>query len=479
MKRSSGAPLRQRPAMRQEAAAPAPRRSPFAIESKALLRLGAPMVATQMFIMGIGFLDTLLAGRYSSVDLAGVALGGNFLWPIFLFMTGLTMAITPMVAQLVGAKRTGDSGPIIRQGLWIALLSAAITMIIVRQAGPVFVWMDLDPQAAAIAADYLKAVSWGMPAVMVYLVLRYSCEGLGNTRPPMLIAGAAFLLNAPLNYLFIYGALGFPELGGVGCGWATALVMWLELALITFFLRRPFFRATRFMERFSAPQLAIALRILKIGLPIGAAIFMEMALFSIIGFLIAGLGVQALAAHSIAGTVSWMTYVIPMSLGSAAAIRVGFRVGAQDRDGARRVALVAFQLSLAYALAVSALMIGLRHALAGIFTTDPVVVAIAANLMIFIALYQLFDDSNAAMAGALRGYKDTRMPMLFSLVGYWLIALPLGHLLATGALIQPGLGVYGYWAGLAVGLLLVALAMGARLRHTSGNDALIQRLALG
>lgn len=479
MKRISGAPLRQQPAKAPKALAASPRRNPFAIEAKALLRLGTPMVATQLFIMGIGFLDTLLAGRYSSADLAGVALGGNFLWPIFLFMTGLTMAITPMVAQLVGARRTGESGAIIQQGIWIALLCAAATMAIVRQAAPVFAWMDLDAQVAAIAADYLKAISWGMPAVMVYLVLRYSCEGLGRTRPPMLIAGAAFLLNAPLNYLFIYGALGFPELGGVGCGWATALVMWLELALIIPFLRRPFFRATRFLEGFSGMQFAIARRIFKIGLPIGAAIFLEMAVFSIIGFLIAGLGVQALAAHSIAATVSWMTYVVPMSLGSAAAIRVGFRVGAEDRQGARRTALAALQLSLVYALAISALLVGLRQALAGIFTTDPAVIAIAANLMIFIAFYQLFDDTNATMAGALRGYKDTRLPMLFSLVGYWLIALPLGHLLATDALLQPGLGVHGYWAGLTVGLLLVALTVGARLRRTSGDDALIQRLALG
>jgi MATE family multidrug resistance protein len=434
------------------------------------------MVATQLFIMGMGFLDTAMAGRYSSTDLAGVAIGGNLMWPVFMFMTGLTMAITPMVAQLTGAKKVPDAGAIARQGVWMALIASLATMVILQNAEPLFHWIGIDAAVTAVATGYLDAAAWGMPASMIYVVLRYTSEGLGHTRPPMVIAGAAFVLNAPLNYLFIYGAFGFPELGGVGCGWATAIVMWFEVLAMLIVVRKPFFRATNFLAHITGPDLGIIIRILKIGLPIGLTIFLEMAVYSVIGFLIATLGVSALAAHSIAGNLNWLTYVIPMSLGSAAAIRVGFYVGAGRPEVSRQVAATAFQISLVYAVIVSLIVVTLRYALVSIYTEDEAVLSIAANLLLIIAVYQIVDDTNATMAGALRGYKDTRVPMVFSLVGYWLFALPLGHYLATG---PAALGVYGYWTGMAIGLLLVAVCMGARLWNTSHNTTRIEQLALG
>ena len=448
-------------------------------EAGALLRLGAPIAATQLCVMGMGFLDTAMAGRYGAVDLAGVSLGGVLLWPVFMLMSGITMAVMPMVSQLVGARRIGESGPLIRHGLWIALFSSVVMVLILRNAEPALLLMGADPGVTAVAAGYLKAASWGMPAMMTYILLRQVCEGLGHTLPPMLIAGSAFALNAPLNYVLIYGAFGFPELGGVGCGWATAAVMWVELGLILLVARRPFFRATNWMGGDRTLRWATVARIVKLGVPIGATIFLEMAVYSAISVLIARLGVSEMAAHSVAGNINWATYVIPMSLGSAAAIRVGFHVGAGNQAGAAQVVSTAFRISLGYALAVSIMLVGLRFVLVGVYTTDAEVAFIAANLIIFIAIYQIFDDANATMAGALRGYKDTRVPMIISLIGYWLIALPLGALLAGGTLGLSGTGVYGYWAGMTFGIALVAVAMGLRLRRTSGDAELIERLAQG
>ncbi len=451
----------------------------FAKEARALLSLGAPMMATQFCIMGMGFLDTAMAGHYASVDLAGVTLAGNLLWPVFMLMTGLTLAVTPMVAQLTGARKVDESGAIVGQGIWMALFASLVTVAILHNADVFFALLGTEPAVTEVAVQYLKAVSWGMPPGMVYIVLRYASEGLGHTRPPMFIAASALLLNGPLNYLLIYGALGFPELGGVGCGWATAIVMWFELGLMIFVARQRFFRATGLFEQFRWPEATTIARILKIGLPIGLAVFMEMAVYSVIGFLITAFGTSPLAANGIAGNINWMTYVIPMSLGSAAAIRVGFHVGAEDREGARRVAMTALKMSLAYALAVSAILVGLRDLLVGIYTTDPAVIGIATKLMIFIALYQIVDDTIATMEGTLRGYKDTRVPMVFSLVGYWIVALPLGHVLAIGWFGPPAMGVYGYWTGMTIGMLLVAICLGIRLRRTSTDSALIRRLALG
>ena len=450
----------------------------FARETRALVRLGAPMMATQFCVMGMGFLDTAMAGHYSSVDLAGVTLAGNLLWPVFMLMTGLTMSVTPIVAQLTGAARVGDAGAVVGQGLWIALFSSLVTIAILRNADLFFATLSAEPAVVEVAVNYLNAVSWGMPPGMIYILLRYTSEGLGYTRPPMSIALSALVLNGPLNYLLIYGAYGFPELGGEGCGWATAAVMWFEFVLMIFVSRRPFFRATRYLEHLRRPQGATIARILKIGVPIGTALFMEMAVYSVIGFLITAFGTSPQAANGIAGNINWMTYVLPMSLGSAAGIRVGFHVGAGDSDGARRVATTALKLSFAYAVLVSVILVGLRESLVGIYTTDPAVIAIAANLMIFIALYQIVDDTMATMEGILRGYKDTRVPMLFSLLGYWIVALPLGHALAAGWFGLPAIGVYGYWTGMTIGMLLVAVCLGIRLRRTSTDSVLIRRLAL-
>jgi len=454
-----------------------PSKHRFADELSALMRLGAPMVATQFFIMAMGFIDTAMAGHYDSTHLAGVALGGTILWPVFMLTTGFTMALTPIISQLRGAGELQRTGAQIRQGVWLALAASVLCMLVGTNAAPVFAFVGVDPEAARIAQACLDATVWGIPAVQVYVVLRYTCEGLGRTIPPMLIAGMALPVNVFLNYLFIYGHFGAPELGGEGCGWATALVWWLELGLIALLIRQPFFSATGLLERFEWPDWRSQKSILKIGVPIGLTIFLEMAVFSVVGLSIASLGVVALAANSIAGNVNWATYVIPSTIGAAASIRVGFYVGARDYDASAFVARTAFLVSLVYALIVSGALIGFRYQIAGIYTGDNAVLELAASLMVFIAIYQIVDDSQATVGGTLRGYKDTRAPMVYSLVGYWFLALPLGAVLCFGWLGFEPMGVRGYWVGLTLGLAVVAILMGIRLVSTSRNPDRIATFA--
>lgn len=439
----------------------------FAVESKQLMKLGVPMVATQLFIMGMGFVDTVMAGRYSSVDLAGVTMGGNVLWPLFMFCSGLTMALTPLVAQLRGAQRIEDVGEKARQGLWIAFVMSFVTIALMLNAEPFFVWLEVDQQVISVAMGYLSACAWGVPPVLIYVSLRFVAEGLGHTKPPMLIAAGALALNIPVNYIFIYGKFGAPELGGVGCGVATATVYWFELIVMLFVLRMPFFRKTQLLDKFSWPCSEGIREILKIGLPIAAQSFVGMMVFSVVGFMVAGIGITELASHSIAGNLNWLTYVIPMALGSAVSIRVGFAVGAFDPHAVRRIIKTVYQVTLCYAVIVSCLLIMARFALVSLYTRDPSVIALAATLMLFIAFYQIFDDLQAVTNGVLRGFKDTVIPMLVTLVSYWFIALPLGYLLANGLLLTAPMGVYGYWAGLTFGLFLAACATGTRLYFTT------------
>ncbi len=436
------------------------------------------MMLTQLFIMATGFLDTAMAGRYSSVDLAGVSLGGSIMWPMFMLLTGVTMALTPITSQLRGGGKTDAVGHQLRQGLWICLFTSTVLVTVMLNAAPIYAWAGVNAEAAAIGAEYLNAVAWGVPPVVFYVALRHVSEGLGYTRPPMLIAASILPLNAFLNYVLIYGEYGFPELGGVGCGWATAVVFWVELGLMLIVVRLRYFRLTGFLDKFELPDMKTIMSIMKIGTPIGLTVFLEMAVYSVISLLVARISIDALAAHSIAGNLNWLTFVIPMSLGSAAGIRVGFHVGSRNLLAARAASAAVYKFSIGYALAISILLIAFRYTLISIYTTDPAVIEVAATLLLFIAVYQLVDDSQAVTIGALRGYKDTSVPMYIGLVGYWFVALPVGYLLAE-EIIAPGLapGVYGYWAGLTLGLSIVAVCVGWRLWYLSGNHEKILRFA--
>jgi MATE family multidrug resistance protein len=432
-------------------------------EFGSLTRLALPIIATQLSQMGMGVADTIMAGQVSATDLAGVALGGMLFWPVTLAMSGILLAVTPSVSQLHGAGRESDVGEVVRQALWLALFASLVVVALVTQAELAFRAIGVDARAIPIAVAYLDAMSVGLVPLAGYFTLRYLCEGLSWTTPAMLIAGTGLVLKIPLNWVFIYGHFGVDAMGGAGCGWASAVIMTGELlAMIGIVL---FSRVRRIgtFSRFSAPNVHEILRIVKLGVPIAATMFFEMAAFSGAALLIGRLGVESVAAHQIAGNVNGLTFMIPLALGTAATIRVGYNVGAGDLVRARIAGRVALAASVLFAAAAAVILLAARHSIAALFTSDVAVAAIAADLMLFVAFYQFFDDAQATAIGTLRGYKDTRVPMLVALVVYWGVMLPLGAVLGFGLLGLPALGVDGFWWGFTVGLGLVALSMSARM----------------
>ena len=445
-------------------------------ELNVLLRLSSPMIATQFFIMGMGFVDTAMSGQYSSLDLAGVAMGGVILWPLFMLFAGVLTALTPMVSQHVGGGRRLAVGALIQQGIWVAMIFGVILFLLVRISEPLLILFDVAPEAVSIAMAYLKAASWGCPAVMLYVTLRYACEGLGQTLLPMLIAGTTLPINAGLNYVLIYGLFGAPELGGEGCGWATAITMWFELGVMLLVIRRPWLRNTGLFERVLKPKLATIKSILQVGLPIGMTMFLEMTVFSLVSLLVGSIGIAAIGANTIGGNLNWFVFVIPMALGSAASIRVGYHVGAKDYALAAKVARLSVLISATYAFLASLVLVLGREVLPRIYTSDPAVLALTAEVLLIVAAYQFFDCTQATMIGALRGYKDTQYPMIISIIGYWLIALPVGTILGWG-LLGWNLGVLGFWIGLGCGVGFVALFAIVRLYRTSRDVDRIARFS--
>ena len=462
-------------------AASATASSPHRAELKRLASLGAPIVLAQLFMMAMHVVDTVMAGRYSAADLAGVALAGSVIGPVMILLTGVLGAITPVTAQLFGGGKQAEIGHIARQGLWLGMIAAVATFIVVSYSHLALGLLNASPEMVRVASGYLEAVRWGYPGMCVYIVFRGVCEGMGRTRPAMVIAGSLLGVNALLNYAFIYGAFGAPELGGVGCGVATAIVMWLTAALIVVVVTRRFYASARLFRGGWRggwrPDLATFARLARIGIPIGVTVFFEFGVFSLITLLLAEFGANVVAGHTIAMNINGLAFMIPMSLGMAASIRVGHCVGAENFAEARVVGQTALRASFAYAALAGLAIFPLRSLLVGLYTESPDVIAVATNLLIFVAAYQLVDDTQATAIGVQRGYKDTKAPMWLALTGYWVIGLPIGLSCGYGWLGLPELGVYGFWIGLAIGLTFVAICVNVRRIRFATDIPRIRRYA--
>ena len=433
-------------------------------EMRQLAVLATPIIIAQLAHTAMGFVDTVMAGRVGPQDLAAVALGNSIWVPVFLLMTGVLLATTAKVARLFGAGDEEKIGALVRQSLWLGLAVGALCAALLWNAEPVLHWMQVAPELIEPTMAYLRAVALGFPAIALYHVLRCFSDGLGRTRPSMVIGILGLLLNIPLNYIFIYGKLGLPAMGGVGCGWATALVMIASLLAMLVWVRwAPYYRASQLFARFDWPYWPTISRLLSIGVPIGIAIFAEASIFSVIALLIGGLGATVVAGHQIALNFSSLVFMLPYSLGMAITIRVGQALGRNDARDARFVAGIGIGMSLLLAcLSSSAMLLG-RDAIARLYSTDATVLAVASGLLIYAAFFQFSDAIQVTAAGALRGYQDTRATMLITLFAYWGIGLPVGYGLGLAAWFGPASGPAGLWQGLIVGLTCAALMLGVRL----------------
>ena len=476
-------------------------------ELRTLGALAAPIVITQLSQMAMGVADAVMAGNVSATDLAGVTLGGSLYWPILLFMQGLVMAVAPTVSQLHGAGRTGEAGAHVRQALWVAVSGGVLVTIALHHAEPLYRLVGVDERGIPVAVGYLEAASLGLTPLLAYVALRYLCEGMAWPRAAMWISATAFPLKVGLNWIFIHGwpAIGLPALGGVGCGWATAITMTYSLVVMVFVVSLSRIRASNVFAAFSAPSARRIRSLLALGLPIGFTLFLELAFFSFVSLLVGRIGVETVAAHQVAFNVVSVAFMVPLAIGMAATVRVGVNVGAGNVAAARTSAWVAVATTCVWGVAIATALMVLRHEIVTSYTDEPEVIRLAAALLALGALFQVFDATQVTIMGALRGYKDTRAPMVVAAFAYWLVGLPIGYIACFGdadavaalnAAVNAvpkwaggtggelaisrveGMGVRGLWWGLVAGLAVAALALVARLARVSGDPARIAQLRL-
>ncbi len=431
------------------------------------LRLGVlafPILITQFCQAALGVVDAIMAGQVSALDLAAVAVGSGIWLPLFLLATGILIATTPLIGEAVGQNKLSDVPYITQQSLWTAAAIGIIGFIIVNLAPNVLPWMGVPANIQPIASQYLFGVSFGFPALAVYAVLRSYCEALGRPEPVTIISIIGLLADIPLNFIFIYGLYGMPEMGGAGCGVATAIVLWINVLLLaayTAFTKRKPFADTRFFYAFSAPSRAQITKLLKLGIPIGISIFFEASLFSLGALVISPLGELATASHQVALAVTSQLFMIPISVAMALTIMVSNRYGEKNLIALRHVQATGLIWTVVIALTC---MLGVwlfRPQLAAAFTDNPEVRAQAMHLLIFALAYQLFDGWQVNVAGILRGMQDTTVPMWVTLFCYWIVALPLGIYLVR----YTDTGAQGFWMALITGLFLASILLTIRLRY--------------
>ncbi|CAM3738675.1 MATE family efflux transporter [Parendozoicomonas haliclonae] len=437
-------------------------------EMRELWALSLPIIIAQLAAAGMTFVDVSMSGQYSSLDLAAVAIGSSFWTPVYMLVRGVLMAMTPITAQLYGAGELDQIAAKTRQGAWIALLLSFVCVWVVINPGVLFDAMGVEPRIAALSEQYLIALSWSLPGMCLYQLMASYCEGLSDTRTPMIISVFAVLLNIPANYILIYGKFGFPALGAVGCGYATALCFWVMAVLLGLYLRfGARHKRTQPFTRFEWPNKGDIGAHLKVGVPVGMALFVEVSIFSVIALMVGDMGVSVVAGHQVALNLASLVYIIPVSLAAGITIMVGQSLGRGHANKAAYTSLISILAIILLSGILATFIVMFSESIAGIYSQDAAVIALAAELLMFAALFQLVDGVQLGSVGALRGYKDTRAAMIYMMIACWLVALPLGYTLAlTSHLTAEPMGPHGFWIGLVTALTIAAILTSVRLWNT-------------
>ena len=427
-------------------------------QSRRLLHLTGPILVGQLAQTGISATDTIMAGRYGADDLAAIGIAASFWLPIYLFFVGLFMATTTLVAHCFGARDMLAVRRQFQQSIWLAVILVLPAIVLMNSVGLLVERLGVEPEVAQLSRDYLAYLSAGIPAALLFLCLRGLGDGIGQTGLMMRVLIAGFIINFPLNYLFIYGKFGAPELGGAGCGLATAGVLWCQLLLMLYLVsRQEIMRKGQLWADWRRPSGHSIGQLVKLGFPIGMTLVAEISIFAVIAVVIAPLGTDVIAGHQVAMSVTAVCFMVPLSNSIAMTIACGQYLGAGKFRLAGFTVITGFSLGVLSALITLVLLIGWRYQVAGIYTDDAAVIAVAGGLLVFAAIYQIPDAIQVSAIGALRAHKDTRVSFWLAILGYWVITMPIGISLARGYLGLPNLGASGMWIGLVIGLTTAAI----------------------
>lgn len=437
----------------------------FYREAKRFLAIGVPILGTQIVMYGLTTTDYIMAGYYSSDDLAGLGLAASIFNPLYFLTAGVMFGINPIVAQLYGQKSFEEIKLKTRRFIWVAFFIGFLFFLALSNAYLIFNFIEAEQNIKQIAIDYLKIISLGAIPMTIYQALRGYSEGITETKTVFLISLAIFLLNIPFNYLFIF----YFDLGGVGCGYATTVLVVMGLIcfwLITLFSDR--YKETRLYGKFINPEISSSIELFKIGIPISFGVFVELSMFSGAALIISFFGATALAGHTIALNLVGLLFMLPLSLGLASAIRVGNLIGEKNYTQANYATNFSLKISLLVASVNMIAIIVFGSFLISIYTDNSEVAMMALVLLYYAVIFQIPDAVGFSAVGSLRGHKDTFGPMVNLVISYWVFALPLGVYFAFGDGKYVRNQAEGMWIGMIIGIV-VSMILNLRRLKTKKN----------
>ncbi|MEI2357792.1 MATE family efflux transporter [Mesobacillus zeae] len=426
-----------------------------------ILILLVPILVTQLGMFSMVFFNTIMSGKYGPSDLAGVAIGTSVWNPVFTGLSGILLAVSPICAQKYGQRKDREAASVLAHGILLALaLSAIVIAIGAILLDPILNAMDLPASVRKTAKGYLMGLGIGVIPLFIFNVLRSFIYALGKTRVVMIILLSSLPINFFLNYVLIFGRLGFPELGGAGAGLATSITYWVIAGLTVWIVKtqHPFsdYVSINYFKRLSMERVK---EILQIGIPMGLSIFFETSMFAVVTILLSKFSITTIAAYQSALNIVSFLYMIPMSISMAQTVLVGYEVGARRYADARTYSWLGINLAIIIAVFAGLLVVLFRYDVAGFYSNQQDVIELTGQFLIYALFFMIADAIQATALAALRGYKDVNLAFVMTLIAYWLICLPVGHVLAHFT----GLGARGYWIGLTLGLLAAGIALSIRL----------------
>ena len=426
-------------------------------ELKSYAKLAIPMYFTQLATQLIGVASVIMAGNYSSEVLSGILLANSIWFPVFIGLGGILFFVTPMVAQLNGAQKISEIGPLIRQALWLTLPILTLVVFALNSTGTILRLVGVEEKVIAFSKEYLNFFVYAVPAVLFMQPFRSLTEGITRPLPLSVINTIMLFIHILASYCFIFGNFGFTEMGAKGAGLAAVVSVWTALVILVIYIKtNKVYEPTKVFTSFEWPSLKIFAEIVKGGLPVGVSNFVEVSMFAGASLILGRLGSEVIAAHGIALNIGGIFFMVPLSIGLAAAVRVGNQIGAKKILKAKYSAFSAIRFGSVAALFNTFILLTFSDIIVGFYTQDIEVIKIAVILLMFAAFFQIPDSLAMSAVGSLRGYKDTLIPMYIMIISYWLIGLPLGYSLAVTDFWAASIGAPGMWSGMTLGLCIAA-----------------------
>lgn len=441
-------------------------RSGLAEDVRRIVELAWPVLVGQLAVLGFSTVDTLLVGRYAAADMAAFAVGASIYITVFIGLMGVVLAISPIVGQLFGAKRLAEAGHQMHQSVWLALGLSVLGCALLVFPQPFLSISNTTPDVSEKIGGYLLALAFSLPAALLFTVYRGFNTAVSRPKAVMLLQLAGLAMKIPLSSALVFGApsLGLDALGVTGCGIATMIAMWSQLGLAWLVLRRdPFY--TRFAihgHGLARPHRASLLALLRLGVPMGLTILIEVSGFAFMAIFIARLGTTTVAGHQVAANLVSMMFMLPLALSNAASTLVAQRIGANDIAAAVRVGWRGMQFALVLAVVLGALVFAARRGIVALYTNDAAIAAAALPLLTWVAVFHIGDALQTVAQFVLRAWRITVVSFLVFAVSMWGVGLGGGYALAFG-LVGPAMGAPGFWLAATAGLMLAGVLLGGFL----------------